>query len=793
MDNGGTANGGVDTSPSQSFTINVTPVNDRPAFIRGRDQIVLEDSGPTIVAAWAKGIVPGPPNESSQTVTFLVSNNNPALFSSPPAITPNGTLSFTPAPNANGTATVAVRLKDNGGTANQGVDTSSIQTFTITVEPVNDTPSFVKGKDQVVPKGSGWQTVTGWATAISPGPPNESSQRLLFLVSTDKPSLFALQPTISPNGTLSYKPAIGATGGTAVVTVRLKDNGGTANGGQDRLPRKPSRSRSGRRMCPHRSPRGPIRSHWKTVVPTQWRPGRLASPPARQANRARPSAFLFPATIRRYSRRKPAIAPNGTLTYSLAPNANGLATVTVKLKDSGGTANGGVDTSAAQTFTITVTPVNDAPSFLKGADQNVNSAIGSVSVAGWATAISAGPSDESGQSLSFLVSPDKPSLFAVQPAITANGTLSFTPASGAVGTATVTVKLMDNGGTANGGQDTSAAQTFTITIATSNVPPSFTKGPNQVVLEDSGSQSVAAWATGISAGPASESSQTVSFLVSSDNSALFTAQPAIAPNGTLTYSLAPNANGLATVTVKLKDSGGTANGGVDTSAAQTFTITVTPVNDAPSFLKGADQNVNSAIGLVSVAGWATAISAGPSDESGQSLSFLVSPDKPSLFAVQPAITANGRLSFTPASGAVGTATVTVQLMDNGGTANGGQDTSAAQTFTITIATSNVAPSFTEGPNQVVLEDSGSQSVAAWATGISAGPANESSQTVNFLVSSDNSALFTAQPAIAPNGTLTYAPAPNANGSATVTVNLQDNGGTANGGVDTSAARRLPLP
>ena len=34
------------------------------------------------------------------------------------------------------------------------------------------------------------------------------------------------------------------------------------------------------------------------------------------------------------------------------------------------------------------------------------------------------------------------------------------------------------------------------------------------------------------------------------------------------------------------DDGGTANGGIDTSAAQTFTITVTAVNDAPSFIKG---------------------------------------------------------------------------------------------------------------------------------------------------------------------------------------------------------------
>ncbi|HXX61872.1 MAG TPA: cell wall-binding repeat-containing protein, partial [Candidatus Sulfotelmatobacter sp.] len=52
---------------------------------------------------------------------------------------------------------------------------------------------------------------------------------------------------------------------------------------------------------------------------------------------------------------------SGTLTFKTAPNANGVATITVRVQDNGGTANGGVDLSAPQTFTITVTPVNDAP------------------------------------------------------------------------------------------------------------------------------------------------------------------------------------------------------------------------------------------------------------------------------------------------------------------------------------------------------------------------------------------------------------------------------------------------
>jgi hypothetical protein len=54
-----------------------------------------------------------------------------------------------------------------------------------------------------------------------------------------------------------------------------------------------------------------------------------------------------------------------------------------------------------------------------------------------------------------------------------------------------------------------------------------------------------------------------------------------------------------------------------------------------------------------------------------------------LFGTQPSIDAAGVLTFTP-SGIPGTATVTVHVEDDGGTANGGVDTSGDQTFTITI-------------------------------------------------------------------------------------------------------------
>src|SRR5262249_50101711 len=149
---------------------------------------------------------------------------------------------------------------------------------------------------------------------------------------------------------------------------------------------------------------------------------------------------------------------------------------------------------------------------------------------------------------------------------------------------------------------------------------------NQTVLEDAGAQSVPTFATNLSAGPANESGQNLTFNVSNDNNALCSAQPEINANDTLTYTPAPNANASATVSVTLMDDGGTANGGDDTSPTQTFTINVTAVNDAPSFTRGSDQFVVEDSGSHSVSNWATAISAGPANESSQVLTFSVNND-----------------------------------------------------------------------------------------------------------------------------------------------------------------------
>ncbi len=444
---------------------------------------------------------------------------------------------------------------------------------------------------------------------------------------------------------------------------------------------------------------------------------------------------------------------------------------------------------------IEILPVNDAPSFVLNTPAPVLQDSGPQSFPDTASAILRGPADEFAQVLVFNITANSnPALFDSGPLITADGTLSFTPASGIVGTASISVELMDDGGTADGGVDTSSVQVFNIVVDDINDQPSFTAGPDQTVDEDSGPQSVAGWATGIDAGSVDEAGQVLTFLVTANtNPGLFSTAPAIDPaTGTLSYTPADDANGSADITVELKDNGGTANGGVDTSIAQIFKISVDPVNDAPVLTIGSSQSVLEDSGAHSVPAFASATPGGGADESGQVVSFNIGNDNNALFSAQPAIDGSGGLTYTPADGATGSALITVSAMDDAGTANGGVDTSAEQTFTITVGDVNDPPAFTAGADQTVDEDAGPQTVNGWATAISPGPANESGQTVSFNMGNDNNALFSSQPAVDSAGTLTYTSATGANGMATVTVQAVDDGGTADGGIDTSASQMFTI-
>ena len=144
----------------------------------------------------------------------------------------------------------------------------------------------------------------------------------------------------------------------------------------------------------------------------------------------------------------------------------------------------------------------------------------------------------------------------------------------------------------------------------------------------------------------------------------------------------------------------------DFTAADVVTKEIQGINDAPDFAVGQDIELVSDSGAQTFSEWATMITPGGS-EFAQTVSFVLAADNPTLFDVQPVIGSSGPstngypnsdLSFTLAAGAVGTTTVSVYAQDDYGTANGGDDTSAVKTFSITVRPRTIARDTTGGAN-----------------------------------------------------------------------------------------------
>jgi len=124
--------GSLASAPAVPVRVDVIPVNDPPGFTPGPDLWVAQHAGPQSTN-WATSVSAGPVDESSQTLSFLVNVDRGYLFTTTPAISSSGILTYTPAPNLRGTATVTVSLQDSGGNDHEGRDTSEARTFTITI------------------------------------------------------------------------------------------------------------------------------------------------------------------------------------------------------------------------------------------------------------------------------------------------------------------------------------------------------------------------------------------------------------------------------------------------------------------------------------------------------------------------------------------------------------------------------------------------------------------------------------------------------------------------------------
>ncbi len=740
---------------TQTFTVTVNPVNDPPTLNALSNISVNENAGAQTVNL--AGISSGAANES-QTLTVTASSSNTGVVPNPMVTytSPNttGSLSFTPVANVSGTATITVTVND-GGASNNIVT----RTFTVTVSPVNQPPTLNALGNVTVNENTGAQSVS--LAGISSGAANES-QTLTVTASSSNTGVVP-NPMVtytSPNttGSLSFTPVANVSG-TATITVTVND-GGASNNIVTRT--------FTVTVSPVNQP--PTLNAINNISVNENASAQSVSLAGISSGAANESQTLTVTA----SSSNTGVVPNPTVTYtspnttgslSFTPvaNASGSATVTVTVNDGGSSNN-----IVTRTFTVTVNPVNQPPTLnaLSNLSVNENAGQQTVNLAG----ISSGAANESQTLMVTATSSNtglipNPTVNYTSPNTT--GSISFTPVAGVSGNATITVTVNDGGASNN-----IVTRTFTVTVNSVNTPPTMLPINNLTINENAGQQSVTI--SGISSGSSNEL-QTLTITASSSNTGVVP-NPTVnyaSPNasGSLTFTPVANASGTATITVTVND-GGTSNN----TTTRTFTVTVNPVNQQPALnaINNVAVNENAAQQSVSLSG----ISSGAANEN-QTLTITASSSNtglipnPTVNYTSPNTT--GSLTFTPASMASGSATITVQVNDGGASNN-----IVTRTFTVTVNPVNQQPTLNAINNVAVSENAGQQSVNL--SGISSGAANEN-QTLTVTAKSSNTSVV-PNPAVtytSPNstGSLSFTPVANASGSATITVTVNDGGASNN--------------
>jgi large repetitive protein len=318
-------------------------------------------------------------------------------------------------------------------------------------------------------------------------------------------------------------------------------------------------------------------------------------------------------------------APN--LTYIPTANFSGSDTFTFRVSD------GSLNSSNA-TVTITISPVNDAPTATaQSVTTNQNTA----------KAITLSGSDVEGSALTYAIA-SNPSHGALSGS---GANRTYTPTTGYSGSDSFTF-------TVNDGSLTSSAATVSITVAAVNAAP-VASAQTVTTNEDT------AKAITLSATDADNDALTYSVVSSPAHGSL----SGTAPN--LTYTPASNYNGSDSFTFKAND------GKVDSSPA-TVSITVASVNDAPT-ATAQSTSTNEDV--------ARAITLSGSDVDGNPLTYSIvsNPANGALSGTPPSVT------YTPNANFNGSDSFTFKVND-------GTVDSVAATVSITVAPVNDAPTAT---------------------------------------------------------------------------------------------------
>jgi len=507
QDNGGTANGGVNTDPTaRKMTVSVTPVTQAPAGT-SKTVTTLENKAHTF--ATADFGFTDPHNTPANTLTAVKIATLPGagtLADSGVKVTAgklvsvadinSGKLVFTPASNANGVAYAkfTFQVQDNGSTTNGGVNLDPTpRTISISVTPVTQAPvgtsktvTMLENKAYTFatadfgftdPHNTPVNTLTAVKIATLPGVGTLADNGVKVTAGQSVPVADIT------GGKLKFTPVANGIGAAyAHFTFQVQDSGSTTNGGVNTDPTPRTITVAVTAPPPNHAPAGT--SGTVTTLENKAYAIKVADfgfrdPNDNPSNGLLAVKFTLLSTEGTLTDNGVAVTVNqfvsasdisaGKLVFAPKAHLSGGPYFLSKfqVEDNGGTANGGVNLDpTAKVLDIEITHVNQTP---VGAAKTVTTAENTAYVFKIADFGFSDPNDTPPNALLAVRITTLPLLGSltdngvalaagahVSATDIAAGKLKFTPKAKGTGTAyaSFTFQVQDNGGTSNGGIDT---------------------------------------------------------------------------------------------------------------------------------------------------------------------------------------------------------------------------------------------------------------------------------------------------------------------------------------------------
>ena len=662
---------------SNTYTVNVrvTAVNDAPTASNA-SATTNEDNAIT------NGSLPAYTDVDGDTATYSLGAQ---ATHGTAVVNANGTYTYTPTANYNGTDSFTYKVTDPSGAF-------STYTVSLTIAAVNDAPTA-----------SNTSATTNEDIAISngslPAYTDVDGDTVTYSLGTQAAHGTAV---VNANGTYTYTPAANYNGTDSFTYIINDGNGGTNTYTVS------------------------LTIAAVNDAPTASNTSISLNEDSTGFNGTLPAATDVEGDTVTYSLGTPshgavvfrtvASVPGtstGNYKYTPVANYNGSDSFTYTINDG----HGGTNT---YTVSVTVVSVNDAPTASNtSATTNEDIAISNGSLPAY--------TDVDGDTVTYSLGTQAAHGTAV---VNANGTYTYTPAANYNGTDSFTYIINDG----NGGTNT---YTVSLVITSVNDAPVLTAGGSTTAEDTAISNGALPAATDVDG-------DTVTYALATGVSH---GSVTVNSNGTFSYTPAANYNGSDSFTYTINDGHGGSN-------TYTHSLTITPVNDAPVASSTSVSTVQD-----------TAITNGTlpayNDADGDSVTYSLGTDATHGAAV---VSSDGTYTYTPNSGYFGSDSFTYIISDGNGGSN---------TYTVTVAVaaaSNTAPTAADTA-VTTAEDT------AITTGTLPAYYDADGDTATYSLGTQ-AAHGTA--VVSSDGTYTYTPAANFNGTDSFTYLLTDSRGGISG-------------